>query len=146
MKVLLQRVKNAQVNVSEKIIGKIGNGLLIFLGVGKEDNEKDIDYLVEKVSNLRIFGDEKGQMNLSVLDKGGEILIVSQFTLYASCERGRRPSFEKTASPERALELYKKFVQRFRATGLKVEEGEFGALMSVELVNDGPVTILISSK
>lgn len=146
MKVLIQRVKHAKVSVNEKIIGSINNGLLLFLGVGQKDTERDSAYLVEKIANLRIFEDAAGKMNLSLLDKRGEALIISQFTLYADCKRGRRPSFEAAAAPALALELYKKFVQKFRETGLKIEEGEFGAMMEVALVNDGPVTLMLESE
>ncbi len=146
MKALLQRVKNASVKTNEKIIGEIGAGLLILLGVSAADTEKDIEFLVEKISNLRIFEDQQEKMNLSLLDVKGEALIISQFTLYADCKKGRRPSFTDAAPPEFANDMYKKFIQRFKATGTRVGEGKFGAMMDVSLVNSGPVTIMLESK
>lgn len=145
MRVLIQRVKQAKVDIDGKQIAEIGKGFLILLGVAHADTEQDISFLVEKISNLRIFEDAEGKMNLSLLDVKGEALIVSQFTLYADCRKGRRPSFTDAALPEQANALYKKFIQRFRETGLKVEEGEFGAMMDVSLVNWGPVTLLLES-
>lgn len=146
MRVLIQRVKNASVEVNGNVIGKINKGLLIFLGVSAADTEAEIGFFVEKIQNLRIFEDEAGKMNLSLLDIKGEVLIISQFTLYADCKKGRRPSFTDAAAPEFANTMYKKFVQEFMRTGLKVEEGEFGAMMDVSLVNWGPVTIMLDSK
>lgn len=143
MRALLQRVKSASVTVDLKTIGAIKKGLLIFLGVTHADSETDINYLVEKISNLRIFEDGAGKMNLSLLDVKGEVLIISQFTLYADCKKGRRPSFVDAAEPVKACDLYKKFIHKFKETGLKVEEGEFGAMMDVSLVNWGPVTIML---
>lgn len=145
MRALIQRVKQAKVNVNSRTVGKIGYGLLILLGVAASDIEADIDFLVEKIANLRIFGDKNEKMNLSLLDVKGEVLIISQFTLYADCKSGRRPDFISAARPEKAEGLYKKFVQRFKETGLKVEQGEFGAMMDVSLVNWGPVTIILES-
>lgn len=146
MRALIQRVSQAKVEVSGRITGQIGKGLLILLGVAPDDVEKDMEFLVDKISNLRIFGDEQDKMNLSLLDVKGEVLIVSQFTLYADCKKGRRPSFIDAAAPVLGEEMYKKFIQRFRQTGLKVQEGEFGAMMDVSLVNDGPVTIMLESE
>lgn len=145
MRALIQRVNNAKVDVNGKTVSQIRKGLLVFLGVTHSDTEADIDFLVEKIVNLRIFGDENDKMNLSLLDIKGEVLIVSQFTLYADCMRGRRPDFIDAAKPELAQELYKKFVQRFKGTSLKVSEGEFGAMMDIELVNSGPVTIMLDT-
>lgn len=143
MRALIQRVNNAKVDINGKNISQIGKGLLVLLGVTHSDTEADIDFLVEKIANLRIFGDDNDKMNLSLLDIKGEVLIVSQFTLYADCRRGRRPDFIDAAKPDVAEDLYKKFVQRFKETGLKVKEGEFGAMMDIELVNSGPVTIML---
>lgn len=150
MRALIQRVKQAKVEILGKTVGEIGKGLLIFLGVAHADTEQDISFLVEKISNLRIFEDRPShseatlsKMNLSLLDIKGEVLVVSQFTLYADCRKGRRPSFTDAALPEQANTLYKKFVQKFKETGLKIEEGEFGAMMDVSLMNSGPVTLLI---
>ncbi len=143
MRALIQRVKNASVSISDKKIAEIQKGLLILLGVKGSDTEGDIKYLVDKITNLRIFEDEDGKMNLSLLDVKGELLIVSQFTLYADCRKGRRPSFIDAAAPEFANEMYKKFIQAAKATGLKVAEGEFGAMMDISLVNWGPVTIIL---
>lgn len=146
MRALIQRVKNADVKVDGKIIGQIGNGLMILIGFTGSDDEKDLDFFVEKIINLRIFEDENQKMNLSLLDVKGEVLIISQFTLYADCKGGRRPSFIEAAPPEKALSLYKKFVQKFKNKGIKVGEGEFGAMMDVSLVNSGPVTIMLDSE
>lgn len=147
MKAVIQRVNNANVNVGGKIVGKIEKGLLVLLGVAAIDTEAVIETFVDKISKLRIFPDAQDKMNLSLLDIKGEVLVVSQFTLYADCKRGRRPSFTDAAAPEFAQNMYKKFVQRFKdATGLKVEAGEFGAMMDVSLLNSGPVTIILDSK
>jgi len=127
-------------------VGEIGVGLLVLLGVGKEDSETAVDYLAEKITGLRIFEDDAGKMNLSVQDKGGEVLVVSQFTLYGDVRRGKRPSFDGAARPEEARRLYEYFVQRVRTAGLRCETGEFQAMMDVELVNDGPVTIILDSE
>jgi D-tyrosyl-tRNA(Tyr) deacylase len=144
MRAVVQRVTRAKVTVQDEITGQIGNGLLILLGVSQNDSEKDVFYLVEKSLGLRIFDDSEGKMNLSIVDTGGEILAVSQFTLYGDTRRGRRPSFIEAAPPERANELYELFVSEARKT-VKVETGRFQAMMQVELVNDGPVTILLDS-
>lgn len=145
MRALIQRVDNAKVEVQGKIISQIGKGFLVLLGVTHNDTGTEVDYLVEKIANLRVFGDENDKMNLSLLDIKGEVLIVSQFTLYADCSRGRRPDFISAAKPELASELYKKFIQRFKETGLKVGEGEFGAMMDISLKNSGPVTIMLDT-
>ena len=143
MKLVIQRVKNASVEVDSKIIGKINKGFLVLLGVGPEDTEKEADFLVQKLIKLRIFEDENGKMNLSIKDVDGELLIVSQFTLYADCSGGNRPSFTNAAKPELANKLYEYFIEKCRKENIKVEHGEFGADMKVELLNDGPVTIIL---
>ena len=147
MRTVVQRVKEASVEVDGKVVGKIGNGILVLLGVGKDDTEEDMKWIADKVVNLRIFQDENGKMNLSLLDIGGELLVVSQFTLYGDARKGRRPSFTEAAPPEKGREFYKKFVEYLREKyNIKVETGEFGAMMDVHLVNWGPVTILLDSK
>jgi D-tyrosyl-tRNA(Tyr) deacylase len=145
VRAVVQRVKSARVEISGRIIGEIGKGLLIFLGVGDEDSEKDCEYLADKIANLRIFPDENDLMNLSSLDIGGGMLVVSQFTLWGDCRKGRRPSFTKAARPERAKELYEFFIGVLKKTGLKIAAGEFQEMMDVHLINDGPVTILLDS-
>ena len=146
MRAVIQRVKSAQVIVNDKIIGSIGFGLLVLLGISREDNCDDADYLVEKTINLRIFDDQDGKMNRSLLDVGGEMLIVSQFTLIADCRKGRRPSFSAAAEPAEAKKLYQYFIERVKEKGITVATGEFQALMEVGLINNGPVTILMDSK
>ena len=147
MRIVLQRVTEANVKINESIKGSIDKGLLLFLGIEAEDSEEDINWLVQKVSNLRIFEDENGKMNLSVKEIEGEVLVISQFTLFASTKKGNRPSFIKAAKPEIAIPLYEQFLQKIKSvSNLKVESGEFGADMKVSLCNDGPVTILIDSK
>ncbi|MCD6238473.1 MAG: D-tyrosyl-tRNA(Tyr) deacylase [Thermotoga sp.] len=148
MRAVVQRVSKAKVTVNDEIIGKIEKGLLILLGVGKEDDGKDVKYMCEKIVNLRIFEDEKGKMNLSLLDTRGEILIVSQFTLYGDCKRGRRPSFDKAADVHAGEVLYEEFVKMIKSCYpmLNVQTGKYRAYMQVISVNDGPVTILIDSK
>ncbi len=145
MRAVVQRVKNARVEVSGRVTGEIGKGLLIFLGIGDEDSEKDCEYLADKIANLRIFPDENDLMNLSSLDIGGGVLVVSQFTLWGDCRKGRRPSFTRAARPERAKELYEFFIGVMKKTGLKIAAGEFQEMMDVHLINDGPVTILLDS-
>ncbi|CCU80403.1 D-tyrosyl-tRNA(Tyr) deacylase [Halanaerobium saccharolyticum subsp. saccharolyticum DSM 6643] len=146
MRAVVQRVKNAKVEVDTEITGEIGSGLLVFLGIGKEDNQKDVDYLLEKIINLRIFEDEEEKLNLSALDLNKELLLVSQFTLFGDCRQGRRPSFFEAAPPAEAEKLYNYFVKRAKESELKIETGTFQAMMDVKLVNDGPVTILVDSK
>jgi len=146
MRAVVQRVSRASVIVGGEITGAIDLGLLVLLGVGKEDNGADAAYLAEKIAGLRIFEDDAGKMNLSVIDVGGAVLAVSQFTLFGDVRRGKRPSFDAAARPERARELYEHFVERVRALGLRCETGRFQAMMDVELVNSGPVTILLDSR
>ena len=146
MRAVVQRVGRATVKVGDEITGEIGKGLLVLLGVGQEDGEGDADYLAEKVAGLRIFEDEAGKMNRSVGEIGGAVLAVSQFTLFGDVRRGKRPSFDAAARPERARELYNAFVERIRALGLRCDTGRFQEMMEVELVNSGPVTILLDSK
>jgi D-aminoacyl-tRNA deacylase len=146
MRAVVQRVGRATVKVGDEITGEIGKGLLVLLGVGQGDSEGDANYLAEKVAGLRIFEDEAGKMNLSVGEIGGAVLAVSQFTLFGDVRRGKRPSFDAAARPERARELYEAFVEHVRALGLRCETGRFQEMMEVELVNSGPVTILLDSK
>ncbi len=145
MRAVVQRVSRARVTVDGEVTGEIGLGLLVLLGVGKEDTESAADYLANKIAALRVFDDEKGKINLAVGDVGGMVLVVSQFTLYGSVVKGNRPSFDAAAPPERARQLYEYFVERIRAIGLRCETGKFQAMMQVEFVNDGPVTILLDS-
>jgi D-tyrosyl-tRNA(Tyr) deacylase len=145
MRSVVQRVTRAQVTVKEEVAGKIARGLLILLAVAATDEAADADYLADKITALRVFEDEAGKMNLSVRDVAGDARVVSQFTLLGDVRRGNRPSFEATARPERARELYEYFVARTRATGLSCQTGRFQETMEVELVNDGPVTILLDS-
>jgi len=145
MRVVIQRVSRAQVRVEGKTAGEIGKGLLVLLGVGQGDTAKEADILLDKLINLRIFEDPQGKMNLSLLDVGGELMVISQFTLYADCRKGRRPSFTNAAPPEEAKKLYEYFVAGATNRGLRVATGIFQALMEVELVNLGPVTILLDS-
>ncbi len=146
MRCIIQRVSRAKVTVSGEKVGEIGRGILILLGVSREDSEKEADYLLEKTLNLRIFEDAEDKMNLSLLDIKGELLVVSQFTLYGDARKGRRPSFIKAGLPDEANALYKHFVKEARKQIEKVETGRFQAMMDVELVNNGPVTILLDSE
>ena len=146
MRAVVQRVDNACVEVEGEIVGSISKGLLVLLGVGEEDDDKDLNYMVDKVLNLRIFQDENDKMNLSLIDIKGEVLVVSQFTLYGDVRKGKRPSFTSSASPEKGNNYYEQFINKSREFGLKVETGIFGACMNVSLKNNGPVTILIDSK
>ena len=143
MRLLIQRVSKASVKVEGECVGKINKGFLVFLGITHEDTKDNVDYLVNKLYNLRVFEDENKKMNLSIKDINGEILIVSQFTLYADTSHGNRPSFINAAKPDEANELYEYFIEKAKQTGLKIEAGIFGADMKVELLNDGPVTILL---
>ncbi|MEE9171219.1 MAG: D-aminoacyl-tRNA deacylase [bacterium] len=145
MRMVLQRVQKARVEVSENTIAQIGAGLLLLVGITHDDTETDAKYLAEKCVNLRIFEDDAGKMNLSGLEVGAELLAISQFTLYADTRRGRRPSFVAAAPPEESLPMFNKFVELLKSLGLKVMTGEFGARMKVDFINDGPVTIILDS-
>lgn len=146
MRAIVQRVTNSSVEVEEKVVGSINEGLLVFLGVTHDDTEEDVKYLAEKIVNLRIFEDEDEKLNLSVKDKNGSILSISQFTLYADCRKGRRPNFMEAAKPDLADDLYQKFNEYIKKLGINVELGVFQAHMKVSLVNDGPVTIMLDSR
>lgn len=146
MRAVVQRVDYSSVKVNSEIVGKINRGLLVFLGVGENDDQNDLEYMVDKILGLRIFEDNLGKMNLSLKDIAGEILVVSQFTLYGDVRRGRRPSFTNSAKPELGEKFYNEFIEKCRKEGIKTETGIFGAHMDVEIKNNGPVTILIDSK
>jgi D-tyrosyl-tRNA(Tyr) deacylase len=146
MRAVVQRVKEARVSVDGAVVGAIAHGLLVFLGVGSSDTSADAQYLAKKIAGLRIFPDEQGKMNLDVHDAGGEVLAVSQFTLYGDCRRGRRPSFSEAAPPEAAQALYEEFVAQLRTAGFSVSTGVFQAHMEVSLINDGPVTLIVTSE
>jgi D-tyrosyl-tRNA(Tyr) deacylase len=145
MRAVVQRASQGKVTVKEETVGQIGQGLVVLLGVGEGDNLADAEYLADKVLNLRIFSNEEGKMDLSVQEIAGELLIVPQFTLYGDCSKGRRPDFTEAAPPGEAEELYKEFVNLLEESEIKVETGQFKALMEVELINDGPVTIILES-
>lgn len=145
MRAVIQRVKECTVSTDLSIIGKIGRGLLIFLGIAKSDQREDAKYLADKVVNLRIFEDVNGRMNRSLVDIKGEMLVVSQFTLLGNCRKGRRPSFIEAAEPEKAKELYDYFIEKVRRIGVSVETGRFRAIMDVALINEGPVTLIVES-
>ena len=145
MRAVIQRVKSASVTVEGKVVSEIQKGLLVFLGVAQEDTPADVDYMASKIANLRIFEDDEGRMNLSILDIGGEALVVSQFTLYGDCRKGRRPSFIHAARPEKADPLYQAFMDEISRLGVPVKAGIFQAMMDVELINDGPVTMMLDS-
>ena len=145
MRAVVQRVKSASVTVSGELISEIGTGLLIFLGISKSDQREDINYLTQKVAHLRIFRDKEGKMNKSLLDIEGSALIVSQFTLYGDCRKGRRPSFIEASPPEKANELYEEFIYMLNELGVNGKGGKFQAMMDVQLINDGPVTMLLDS-
>jgi len=146
MRAVIQRVNKASVSVEGKTIGSIGRGLVVLLGVGKDDTEDDLKYMVDKTINLRIFEDDAGKMNLSALDTRAEILAVSQFTLYGDCRKGRRPSFTDAAPPDKGKEYYDRYVSLLKETGLTVATGDFGAYMAVDIYNDGPVTLIVDSR
>src|SRR4030042_1884973 len=146
MRAVVQRVQSAEVFVEGRLSGKIRNGLLVFIGIGKGDGEEDISYLTSKLPELRIFEDASGKFNLSLKEIGGEMLVVSQFTLYGDCRKGRRPSFTEPEEPAAAKYLYEQFVLKLREQGIPVQTGEFQANMEVHLINDGPVTLLLDSK
>ena len=146
MRAVVQRVTRAEVRVEGRVVGAVGRGMLVLLGVGKNDTVRDAQSLADKILNLRVFDDPDGRMNLSLLETRGEVLCVSQFTLYGDCRKGRRPSYDQAARPEAAVGLYEAFVDAARAGGITVETGQFQAMMEVELVNDGPVTLLLDSE
>ncbi len=146
MRAVIQRVKQSLVTVENQTVGKIGNGLLVFLGVAEQDGDRDADYLADKIANLRIFEDENGKMNRSLLETSGEMLVVSQFTLLGDCRKGRRPSFINAAGPDEANALYERFVSLVRQKGISVQTGRFQTMMAVSLINDGPVTLILESK
>jgi D-tyrosyl-tRNA(Tyr) deacylase len=146
MRTVIQRVTQSAVSVSGKIVGEIEKGLLVLLGVENNDTERDAEYLANKIINLRVFEDENGKMNKSLVETGGQMLVVSQFTLYGDCQKGRRPSFIQAAEPEKAKHLYEHFADLVSKTGIRVESGRFQETMAVSLVNDGPVTLIIDSK
>lgn len=146
MRVVIQRVSEASVSIDSQVTGQIRNGYMILVGICPEDNQEDIQWLTQKIVNLRVFGDEDGKMNLSISDIKGEILLISQFTLFASTKKGNRPSFIQSAKPEIAIPLYEQFINSLKETGIPVQTGTFGADMKVSLTNDGPVTIIIDSK
>ena len=145
MRIVLQRVKSARVDVARESVGSIGVGIVILLGVTHTDNEEDTEYLADKVVQLRIFPDEARRMNRSLLEAGGSVLVVSQFTLYGDCRKGRRPSFDHAAPPEQARALYQHFIQRLKSSNIAVETGVFQAEMEIHLINDGPVTFILDS-
>ncbi|WP_368657448.1 D-aminoacyl-tRNA deacylase [Metabacillus halosaccharovorans] len=146
MKVVVQRAVQAKVTVDEKVVGKIEKGVMVLVGITHDDTEADAEYLAEKIAHLRIFEDETGKMNHSILDVGGQVLSVSQFTLYGDCRKGRRPNYMNAAKPDLANELYESFNRMLREKGLQVETGVFGAMMDVQFTNVGPVTLIIESK
>ena len=145
MRAVIQRVSRAEVKVVGEPVGSIGHGLCVFLGIGKDDSQTNVEHLAEKIKKLRIFEDENGKMNLSLEDKREELLVVSQFTLYGDCQKGNRPSFSNAAAPEQAEKLYEYFVEQLRDSGLTVATGQFKARMEVTLVNDGPVTFIVEN-
>ncbi|MED4585563.1 D-aminoacyl-tRNA deacylase [Brevibacillus choshinensis] len=145
MRVVVQRTREASVTVAGEVVGQIEHGLMLLVGITHEDGEKEVDFVADKIANLRIFEDDEGKMNHSVLETGGQILSVSQFTLYGDCRKGRRPNFMAAARPERAEPLYELFNKKLREKGLQVETGRFGAMMDVRLLNDGPVTLIVES-
>ena len=146
MRAVIQRVKSASVTVDNKLVSEIGPGLLIFLGISHNDTNTDLEYTANKIANLRIFEDADGKMNCSILDSGGEALVVSQFTLYGDCRKGRRPSFIDAARPDVANELYEQFMTTLEKLNIPTKGGTFQAMMDIQLINDGPVTILLDSK
>jgi len=146
MRAVIQRVKEAQVKVGGQVIGQIAQGLLIFLGIAHDDSQSSADYLVKKITELRIFDDAQGKMNVSAQDAGGQFLVVSQFTLYGNCDKGRRPSFDEAADPVKGEMLYTYFVEQLKSTKAIVATGQFRAMMDVSLTNDGPVTLIVDSR
>jgi D-tyrosyl-tRNA(Tyr) deacylase len=145
MRAVVQRVRRAEVRVGEEVVGRIGFGVVVLLGVGKNDTEASAEALAEKITTLRVFEDDQGKMNKSLMDTGGQALCVSQFTLYGDCRKGRRPSYDQAGAPDQAVVLYESFVSSLRKRGIPTETGRFRAMMEVELINDGPVTLLIDS-
>lgn len=145
MRLVVQRVKEARVTIKDEIVGEIGKGLLLFLGIGQEDTQEDVDYLLDKVLHLRIFPDDQGKFNLSLTDIQGALLVVSQFTLFGDCRKGRRPSFSTAAPPALAESVYELFIEKARSRGISVAHGRFQEMMDVQLINDGPVTLLLDS-
>ncbi len=145
MRAVVQRVKESSVFIEGQPVATIGQGMMVLLGVARNDSEKEADFLAEKISNLRIFEDKNEKMNLSLLDKGGQMLVVSQFTLLGNCRKGRRPSYVDAAEPDMANALYEYFIEKVRAKGLDVQSGRFRAIMDVHLINDGPVTLVVES-
>jgi D-tyrosyl-tRNA(Tyr) deacylase len=146
MRVIIQRVSEARVRIEGEVVGEIGNGLLVLLGVAKSDTAENARWLADKIVSLRVFNDDEGKMNRDVAEVGGGILVVSQFTLYGDCAKGRRPSFIDAAQPDLAIPLYEAFINGVRAHGIPTATGKFGAMMQVELINDGPVTLILESK
>jgi D-tyrosyl-tRNA(Tyr) deacylase len=146
MRAVVQRVKSSSVTVDGRVVAEIGNGLLVLIGVAKPDKSDDADYLAEKIVNLRIFEDENGKLNRSLLSTGGQMLVVSQFTLLGNCNKGRRPSFVHAAEQDQAVKLYERFIEQVREKGVSVKTGRFRAMMEVGLINDGPVTLIVESK
>lgn len=146
MRAVVQRVTASEVRVGNEMVGHIGRGLLVLLGVSRTDEEKEADYLADKIAHLRIFEDDQGKMNRSLIEKGGEAMVVSQFTLLGDCRKGRRPSFVEAAPPDKAEKLYEYFVNQLKLKGISVATGRFQAMMAVSLVNDGPVTLILESK
>lgn len=145
MRAVVQRVTGASVSVSEEVIGKINKGFMVLLGVGEGDTDEDMKYIADKIINLRVFENENGKMNLSIKDIRGELLVISQFTLYGDCRKGRRPSFDKAGEPNMAKKLYEEACQYFKSCGIETQTGQFAADMQVSLINDGPVTMLLDS-
>lgn len=143
MRAVVQRVKHSSVTVNDKVVGKINKGLMVLLGITHTDGDDELTWIVNKILKLRIFADDEGKMNKSLLDINGEILIISQFTLYGDCKKGLRPGFSEAAKPDHAIPLYEKFIKKTKEFGIKVETGIFGADMKVELLNDGPVTMIV---
>lgn len=146
MKAVVQRVKQSHVAVADKLVSRIGHGLMVLLGVSEDDTEKDADFLVEKIINLRIFEDDAGKLNISLMDVKGELLVISQFTLLGDCRKGRRPSYIKAAAPEKANSLYEHFIRRAKELGVETKSGVFQAMMEVFLINQGPVTLILDTK
>ncbi len=146
LRAVVQRVTSSSVSVESEVVGTIGRGFLVLIGVTLDDTDRDVEYMADKIANMRVFDDEDGKLNLSIMDVGGEVLAVSQFTLYGDCRSGRRPSFTQAAPAKHGMELYIKFVDALKKRNIKVEQGIFGADMKVSLVNDGPVTMLLESR